>query len=147
MENTLCRNYIYFLYRARLITIRPLKQGYVAIRSKLSLQKFYGRHHKFVDRNGVFIFFMRTDLFRLPWTWLFIRASASRKAEDPYPTRAPCPFSKFDWSPSCSITFVYFGYFKFFVVCFCFPCLVFDLDLFFISARILVLWITHCSVW
>ena len=44
-----------FLYRARLLTVRPLKQCYVAVRLKLSLQKFYGRHHELVNRNGELI--------------------------------------------------------------------------------------------
>ena len=55
-----CRNYSDFLYRARL-----LEQSYVATRKKSSLQKFYGRLHELVDRYGVSICAMRTDLIRV----------------------------------------------------------------------------------
>ena len=48
-----------FLYRARL-----LEQGYVTVRSKSSLQKFYG-HHELVDRYGVSICTMKTYLFNV----------------------------------------------------------------------------------
>ena len=58
-----CRNYADFLYRARTLTNRLLEQGYVATRLKSSLQKFYGRHHELVDRYGVSISTMKTDLF------------------------------------------------------------------------------------
>lgn len=58
-----CRNYADFLYRARTLTNRLLEQGYVATRLKSSLQKFYGRHHELVDRYGVSICTMKTDLF------------------------------------------------------------------------------------
>ena len=58
-----CRNYADFLYRARTLTNKLLEQGYVATRLKSSLQKFYGHHHELVDRYGVSISTMKTDLF------------------------------------------------------------------------------------
>ncbi len=42
-----------------------LEQGYVVIRLRSSLQKFYGRHHELVDKYGVTISNMRNDLFPL----------------------------------------------------------------------------------
>ena len=69
-------------------------------------------------------------------------AGVSRKAEDAYPTCAPGSCSQFFVEPEllmfCYFVY-YFGYFMFFIVCDCFPCLVFVPGLhFFISARILV---------
>ena len=60
-----CRNYAVFLYRTRLLTIRLLEQRYVATRLKSLLQKFYCRHHELMDRYGVSICTMKTDLFNM----------------------------------------------------------------------------------
>ncbi len=56
-----CRKYTDFIYRAKLLTDKLLKQGYVVIRLRSSLQKFYGRHHELVDKYGVTISDMRND--------------------------------------------------------------------------------------
>ena len=45
-----CGLYNDFLDRARILTNKLLKQGFVAERLKSSLQKFLGRHHELVDR-------------------------------------------------------------------------------------------------
>ena len=42
-----------------------LEQGYVATRLESSLQKFYGRHHEHVNRYGVSIYGMKTDLLNV----------------------------------------------------------------------------------
>ena len=60
-----CCNYAIFLYRARLLTIRLLEQGYVATRLKSPLQMCYSRHHEVVYRYGVSICTMKTDLFNV----------------------------------------------------------------------------------
>jgi len=60
-----CRKYTDFVYRAKLLTDKLLKQGYVVTRLRSSLQKFYGRHHELVDKYGVAISKMRNDLFPL----------------------------------------------------------------------------------
>ena len=54
-----------FIHRALLLKKKLTKQGYVATRLRSSLQKFYGRHHELVDKYGVTISVMRTDLFSL----------------------------------------------------------------------------------
>ena len=59
------RDYADFVYRARILTNRRLEHGYVATGLKSSLQKFYGRHHELVDRYGVSICAMKTDLFNV----------------------------------------------------------------------------------
>ena len=84
---------------------------------------------------------MKTDLFNMLWfsfppssdmTLYEPPPGVSSKAEDAYPTGAPGPCSQF-WAESklliyfcylvCNILFI--GYFMFFVMCICFPCLIF----------------------
>ena len=60
-----CQDYTDVLYCARILKNRLLGQGYVATRLKSSLQKFYGCHHELVDRYGVSICAMKTDLFNV----------------------------------------------------------------------------------
>ena len=57
--------YADFLYQARLLTIRLLEHGYVAARLKSSLQKFYSRHNELIERYGVSICTMKTDLINV----------------------------------------------------------------------------------
>ena len=54
-----------FLYRARLLTIKLQEQDYAATRLKSSLRKFYGYHNEFMDRYGISICTMETDLFNV----------------------------------------------------------------------------------
>ena len=61
-----CDLYQDFLDRARLLTDKLLNQGFVNTRLKLSLQKFYGRHHELVDRYGKSISEMKSDIFTRP---------------------------------------------------------------------------------
>ena len=86
---------------------------------KSVLQKFYGCHHELVDRYGVCICALRTDLFNMPWfsfplmstwTWPFMSnwAGISRKAEDTYPTGAPGPCFRFLVRYELLIYFCYF---------------------------------------
>ena len=49
----------------RLLTIRLVGEGFFVTRLKLSLLKFYGRHHELADRYIEFICTMRTDLFNV----------------------------------------------------------------------------------
>ena len=52
----------HFLNRAQLLTQKLLKQGYVLLRLKSSLQKVYGRLHNLVDRYEISISQMTMDL-------------------------------------------------------------------------------------
>ena len=58
-----CEVYNDFIDRARLLTEKLLKQGYVAPKLKSSLLKFYGRHHDLVDRYNQTVSQMKLDLF------------------------------------------------------------------------------------
>jgi len=58
-----CGVYRDFLDKARLLTDKLMRQGYVANRLKSSLLKFYGRHHDLVDRYETNVSQMQTDVF------------------------------------------------------------------------------------
>jgi hypothetical protein len=57
-----CAQYSDFLDRAQLLTWQLLKQGYVALRLKLLLQKLYVRHHDLVNHYEISIPQMTMDL-------------------------------------------------------------------------------------
>jgi hypothetical protein len=46
-----------------LLTMKLLNQGYLIVKLKSSLRKFYGRHHDLVDRYGISVSQMTTDMF------------------------------------------------------------------------------------
>ena len=52
-----------FTNRSILLTKKLLLQGYEEERLKLTLRKFYGRHHELVDHYNVTISQLATDLF------------------------------------------------------------------------------------
>ena len=60
-----CRNCADVLYCDSLLTIMLLQQGYVATRLKTSLQRFYGRLHEFIDKQGVSICTIKIHLFNM----------------------------------------------------------------------------------
>jgi hypothetical protein len=51
-----------------LLTGKLLNQGFLLIKLKSSLRKFYGRHHDLVDRYGTAVSQMTTDMFHLSQT-------------------------------------------------------------------------------
>jgi hypothetical protein len=48
-----CGSFQDFLDRGLLLTRKLLNQGFLLIKLKFSLRKFYGRHHDLVDRYGI----------------------------------------------------------------------------------------------
>ena len=56
---------LFFFFSNLLLTFKLLEQGYVATRLMSPLQKFNGRRHDLVDRYGVSICTMQTDLFNV----------------------------------------------------------------------------------
>jgi hypothetical protein len=52
-----------FLDRGLLLTRKLLNQGFILVKLKSSLRKFYGRHHDLVDRYGISVSKMSTDMF------------------------------------------------------------------------------------
>jgi hypothetical protein len=60
-----CGSYQDFLVRGLLLTKKLLNQGFLVVNLKSSLRKFYGRHHDLVDRYGISVSQMTTDMFHL----------------------------------------------------------------------------------
>ena len=60
-----CSSYQDFLDRGLLLTRKLLNQGFHLVKLKSSLRKFYGRHHDLVDRYGMSVSQMTTDMFHL----------------------------------------------------------------------------------
>jgi hypothetical protein len=60
-----CGSYQDFLDRGLLLTRKLLNQGFHLVKLKSSLRKFYGRHHDLVDRYGMSVSQMTTDMFHL----------------------------------------------------------------------------------
>ena len=60
-----CSSYQDFLDRGLLLTRKLLNQGFLLVKLKLSLPKLYGRHHDLVDRYGISVSQMTTDMFHL----------------------------------------------------------------------------------
>jgi hypothetical protein len=60
-----CGSYQDFLDRGLLLTRKLLIQGFLLVKLKSSLRKFYGRRHDLVDRYGISVSQMTTDMFHL----------------------------------------------------------------------------------
>ena len=60
-----CGSYQDFLDIGLLLSRKPLNQGFLLVKLKSSLRKFYGRRHDLVDRYGIFVSQMTTDMFHL----------------------------------------------------------------------------------
>jgi hypothetical protein len=54
-----------FLDRGLLLTGKLLNHGFLLVKLKSSLRKFYGSHHDLVDRYGISVSQMTTDMFHL----------------------------------------------------------------------------------
>jgi hypothetical protein len=60
-----CGFYQDFLDRGLLLTRKILNQGLLLVKLKSSLRNFYGRHRDLVDRYGISVSQMTTDMFHL----------------------------------------------------------------------------------
>ena len=60
-----CGSYQDFLDRGLLLTRKLLNQRFLLVKLKSSLRKFYDRHHDLVDRYGISVSQMTTDMFQL----------------------------------------------------------------------------------
>ena len=58
-----CISYHDFLDRGLLLTRKLLNQEFQMVKLKSSLRKFYGRHHELVDRYGITVSQMISDMF------------------------------------------------------------------------------------
>jgi hypothetical protein len=57
-----------FIDRGLLLTRKLLNQGFLLVKLKSSLRRFYGRHHDLDDRYGISVSQMTTDMFPLSLT-------------------------------------------------------------------------------
>jgi len=62
-----CGSYQDFPDRGLLLTRKLLNQGFILVKLKSSLRKFYGRHHDLVDRYGISVSQMTSDMFHLSY--------------------------------------------------------------------------------
>jgi hypothetical protein len=60
-----CGSYLDFLDRGLLLTRKLLNQGFLLVKLKSSLRTIYGRHHDLVDRYGISVSQMTTNMFHL----------------------------------------------------------------------------------
>jgi hypothetical protein len=60
-----CGSYQDFLDRGLLLTRKLLNQGFLLIKLKSSLRKYYGRHHDLVNRYEISVSQITTDMFHL----------------------------------------------------------------------------------
>jgi hypothetical protein len=63
-----CGFYQDFLDKGLLLTRKLLNQGLLLVKLKSSLRKFYGRNHDLLDRYGISVSQMTTDMFHLSKT-------------------------------------------------------------------------------
>jgi hypothetical protein len=60
-----CASYQDFLDRGLLLTRKLLNKGFLLVKLKSSLRKFYGHHQDLVDRYGISVSQMTMDIFHL----------------------------------------------------------------------------------
>jgi hypothetical protein len=60
-----CSYYQDFLDRGLLLTKKLLNQGFLLVKLRSSLTKFYGPLHDLIDRYGIYVSQMTTDIFYL----------------------------------------------------------------------------------
>jgi hypothetical protein len=60
-----CGSYQDFLDRGLLLSRKLLSQGFLLVKLKSSLRKCFGRHHDLIDRYGISVSQMTTDMFHL----------------------------------------------------------------------------------
>ena len=63
-----CGSSQHFLDRELLLIRKMLNQGFLLVKLKSSLRKFYGRHYDLVGRYEIFVSQMTTDMFHLSQT-------------------------------------------------------------------------------
>jgi hypothetical protein len=64
-----CGSYQDFLDRGLLLTRKLLNQAFLLVKMKASLRKVYGRHLDLVDRYGIYVPQVTTDMFHGCYLW------------------------------------------------------------------------------
>ena len=73
-----CSSYECFILRARRLSSKLLKQGYLVERLKSSFRKFYGRYGDLIEQYGVTLSRMLNDILTLDQQWLPYRSDFPR---------------------------------------------------------------------
>ena len=88
-----CSSYECFILRARRLSSKLLKQGYLVERLKSSFRKFYGRYGDLVEQYGVTLSRMLNNILTLDQQWLPYRS------DFPWPLYRAWPSPNYEWFP------------------------------------------------
>ena len=91
-----CSSYECFILRARRLSSKLLKQGYLVERFKSSFKKFYGRYGDLVEQYGVTLSRMLNDILTLDQQWLPYRSDFPPIS---WPLYRAWPSPNYEWFP------------------------------------------------
>ena len=91
-----CSSYECFILRARRLSSKLLKQGYLVERLKSSFRKFYGRYGDLIEQYGVTLSRMLNDILTLDHQWLPYRSDFQ---PIPWPLYRAWPSPNYEWFP------------------------------------------------
>ena len=91
-----CSSYECFILRARRLSSKLLKQGYLVERLKSSFRKFYGRYRDLVEQYGVTLSRMLNDILTLDQQWLPYRSDFPPIS---WPLYRAWPSPNYEWFP------------------------------------------------
>ena len=93
-----CSSYECFILRARRLSSKLLKQGYLVERLKSSFRKFYGRYGDLIVQYGVTLSRMLNDILTLDQQWLPYRSDFPPISWPLYRVWPPPNYEWFPWS-------------------------------------------------
>ena len=91
-----CSSYDCFNLRARRLSSKLLKQGYLVARLKSSFRKFYGRYGDLIEQYGVTLSRMLNDILTLDQQWLPYRSDFPPIS---WPLYRAWPSPNYEWFP------------------------------------------------
>ena len=91
-----CSSYECFILRARRLSSKLLKQGYLVERLKSSFRKFYGRYGDLIEQYGVTLSRMLNDILILDQQWLPYRSDFPPIS---WPLYRAWPSPNYEWFP------------------------------------------------
>ena len=91
-----CSSYECFILRARRLSSKLLKQGYLVERLKSSFRKFYGRYGDLIEQYGVTLSRILNDILTLDQQWLPYRSDFPPIS---WPLYRAWPSPNYEWFP------------------------------------------------
>ena len=91
-----CSSYECFILRARRLSSKLLKQGYLVERLKSSFRKFYGRYGDLIEQYGVTLSRMLNDILTLDQQWLPYQSDFPPIS---WPLYRAWPSPNYEWFP------------------------------------------------